>query len=343
MNSPAAPVRRFRPPRGEVALIILYALGALAAGLAGYKVLTWDPLKDARVTAAAKKFEKAEASYQAALQAVQAAQQASQQQQADVGADAKRQTQAAQSMVAATGQALASAPPDVRSDLHVSAALQTNAVAAHALQSVLGPLSPEQLAEVHRLVTNATAASEARRAQAAEELAGVKQQLAAAQQDKARHQQLLRDTEAKLATAQKAAADAQAVVQKTNQQLQEATSSRDSAGHLLDLLFFWLKVGLGLYLALTYGLPLASHFFPGLHPLSDLAHALLHPLMHQEKAGFEALARDASAATDELLELISVRCPDALKEAHTRAGAWITEHDGVRALFDRMLKVAHRR
>lgn len=324
-------------------MVVLYVVGALGAGFAGYKLLKWNPFKDDRVTAAARKFEAAEARYNAATQAVQTDRQAVQQQNTEVSADAKRQTQAAQSMVAATGQALASAPPEVRSDLHVSTALQTNAVAAHALQSALGPLSPEQLAEVNRLVANATAASEAQRAQAAEELAGVKQQLATEQADKQRHEQLLQESQTRLLAAQKAAADAQASVHRTDQQLQAATSSRDSLGHLLDLTFFWLKLGLALYVVLVYVLPLASHFLPGLHPLSDLAHALLNPFMHVEKAGSEALARDASAATDELLELISLRSPELLKEAHARAGAWLTDHDGVRALFEKMLKLVQRR
>ena len=45
-----------------------------------------------------------------------------------------------------------------------------------ALQTVLGSLTPEQLAEVNRLVANATAASEAQRAQAAAELAAVQEE-----------------------------------------------------------------------------------------------------------------------------------------------------------------------
>lgn len=341
--APAAPVVRLRSCRAEAVLIVLYVVGALGAGFLGFKLLKWDPFKDGRVTAAAKKFEDAEARYQAATQAVQAERAAARQQATEVDADAKRQTQAAQSMVAATGQALATAPPEVRGDLHVSAALQTNAVAAHALESALGPLSPAQLAEVNRLVASATAASEAQRAQADAQLADLTQQLAAAQADQHHHQQLLREADAKLADAQNAAADAQTTVEQTARQLRRTADHRDGLGHLLDRLFLGLKLGLGLYLVLAYGLPLASHFLPGLHPLSDLAHALLNPFMHQEKTGAEALARDASAATDELLELIAQRAPELLKEAHARAGAWLTEHDGVRARFEQMLKLVHRR
>ncbi len=341
--SPKPAPSRLRPCRGEATVAILYVLGALGVGFVGFKFLKWSPFKNASVTAAAKKYEVAEARYNAATQAVEAAQKAAQQQAAAIEADSKRQTQTAQSMVAATGQALASAPPEIRSDLHISSALQTNAVAAQALQSALGPLSTEQLAEINRLVANATAASEARRAQAAAELDSVKQQLAAEQADKQRHVQLLRESEAKLAAAQKSADQAQSAVAETAQKLHAATSDRDTFSGLLDQLFFWLKLALGLYAAFTYGLPLASHFLPGLRPLSDLAHAFIAPFTHLEKSGVEALARDASAATDELLELISQRHPEALKDAHARAGAWLTEHDGVRARFEQMLKLVHRR
>jgi len=276
MPSPSAATssRRLRSPRGVAVVVILYALGALGVGFAGYKFLKWNPFKNDSVTTAAQKFQEAEARYNAATQVVRADRQAAQQQTADA---------------------------------------------------------------------NATATSDAQRAQATAELTGVKQQLAAEQADKQRHQQLLQESETKLAAAQKTAASAQLSVDRTSRQLQEATSSSDGLGLLLDQLFFWLKLGLALYVVLVYVLPLASHFLPGLHPLANLAHALLNPVMHAEKTGFEALARDASAATDELLELISQRSPETLKEAHARTGAWITEHDGVRALFEKMLKLVQRR
>ncbi len=341
--APPTPRPRFRASRGEATVVILYILGAAVAVFTGVKLLKWNPFKDDRIAAAAKKFEDAEARYHAASEAVQTDRQAVQQQQTAANDDTRRQAQAAQSMVAATGQALAAAPPEIRRDLHVSTALQTNAVAAHALDSALGPLGPAQLAEVHRLVASATAASEAQRAEAATQLATVRQQLAAEQADKQHHQQLLQVSESKLASARQDAANAQAAVQQSAQQLQQAAADRDSLGGLLGRVFLLLKIGAVLYLVFAYALPLASHFLPGLRPLSELGHALLSPLVHQEKAGAEALARDASAATDELLELIAQRNPELLKEAHARVGAWLTEHDGVRARFEQMLKLVHRR
>lgn len=340
---PSTSSSRLRSCRGEAVAIVLYALGALVAVAAGAKFLRWDPTKDLRSVAAEKKLAEAEAGYLKATAAAQAAQQALQQQSAGIAGDARLQTQAAQSLVAATGQALAAAPADIRGDLHVSAALQTTTLASNALAQAVGPLSQAQLAEVTRLVAHATAASEARRAQAAEELNAVKQQLAAEQQDKERHRTLLQQAEARWQTAEQNAADTRTALEERTTRLQQVLTQHDGLGRTLERFFLWLKIGLGVYLLIAYVLPLVSHFLPGLRALSDLGHAVLTPFAHQEKNGVEALARDASAATDELLELIAQRAPDALKEAHERAGAWITDYDGVRARFEQMLKLAHRR
>lgn len=337
------PSARHRSVRGEALVIVLYALGSLVVVAAGVKFFRWDPTKQARTAAAEEKLTKAEAHYFAATDAAKAAQQALQQQTESVADDVRRQTQTAQSLVAATGQALAAAPADVRSDLHVSTAVQTNTLAAGALSQAVGPLSQEQLAEVARLVADATSASEARRAQATEELNAVRQQLATAQQDKERHQTLLQQAETRLQAAEKDTATARTALEQRTTHLKEVLASHDGLGRTLERIFLWLKIGLGLYLLIAYVLPLVSHFLPGLRALSDLGHAVLTPFAHQEKNGVEALARDASAATDELLELIAQRAPDALKEAHERAGSWITDYDGVRARFEQMLRLAHRR
>lgn len=334
---------RHRSHRGEAATAVLYVLGALVAVVTGYQVLKWNPFRENRVQDDARKFHQAEIAAADAQKKAEAGRQAVDQQETAVAADVKSQTQAAQSMVAATGQALAAAPPEIRRDFHVSTALQTNAVAAHALQSAVGPLSAAQLAEVGKLVAQATAASEAQRALAASELAAVQQQLAAEQADKQKHQQFLLQAQDNLRAAQHEAAATQAALEQTARQLQAAAAHRDGLGRRLEQLFLWLRLGLALYVLFAYVLPLASHFLPGLRALSELAHAVLNPFIHQEKAGTEMLARDASAATDELLELIAQRCPEALKEAHGRAGAWITEYDGVRTRFEQMLRLTHRR
>lgn len=334
---------RHRSCRGEAATVVLYVLGAVVAIITGYQVLKWNPFRSNRVQDDAKQFHKAEIAESDAQKKTEADQEIVNRQADAVATDVKSQTQAAQSMVAATGQALAAAPFEIRRDFHVSAALQTNAVAAHALQSAVGPLSAAQLAEVQKLVAQATAASEAQRAQAASELASVQQQLAAEQADKQKHLHLLQQAQEKLRVAQQDAAAAQTALEQTARQLQAAAIERDGLGARLDQVFLWLKLGLGVYVLFVYVLPLVSHVLPGLRALSDLAHAALNPFVHQEKTGAETLARDASAATDELLELIAQRAPDTLKEAHERAGAWITDYDGVRARFEQMLRLVHRR
>jgi|GEM_PF-6214673 len=341
MPPPSLP--RHRSRRGEAVTVVLYALGALVALFTGYQVLRLTPSKETQVKADARKFQESETAEVTAQKNVATDRQGVAQQETAIATAVKTQTQAAQSMVAATGQALAAAPAEIRRDLHVSAALQTNAVAAHALQSAVGPLSDAQLAEVRQLVAAATAASETERARAASELAAVQQQLAAEQADKQKHRQWLQAAQEKLLAAEKDAAAAQTALEQSARRLRAAATQRDGLGERLEHLLLWLKLGLALYLLFAYVLPLASHFLPGLRALSELAHAVLNPFVHQDKAGSEALARDASAATDELLELIARRSPDALQEAHERAGAWITEHDGVRARFDQMLRLTHRR
>lgn len=329
--------------RGLASIAVVYLLGFIVTGVVGYKVLHWDPTKEDRVEAASKKLEESEAKLSAATAALNSARENERQHAQAAADDAREQTRAGQTWVAATGQALTGAPAGVRGDLHVSAALHANSVAAQALEGAVGKLTPAQAAEVLAFINDATSASEARRAQADAELADAKKQLAELAQARQQQEQLTRAAEAKVNTAQQAVSRAASVVGRTVAHLNATLSSNSDLGGLLEHFFYYLKLAIIFYIVAIYILPLLAHMFPGLAPLADVAHALLSPLAHTAKIQAEALARDASAATDELLSHIEEKAPGILAEARTKVSAWITEADGTRERYEKMLRTAHRR
>lgn len=326
--------------RGFAAVIVVYALGAAAAGLAGYKFMKWDPLGDARIKTEAQKLADTSKRFDDAVAQLDAARAEVQKHQAEIDATTKKQTQTGQTWVAATGQSLAAAPDEIKAEVHVAAAIKANAVAASALEDAVGKMSAEQITAVLQFVANATSASESRRAQADAQLQLAQQQLADMRQQKDA------ETKAKEAAVEKQKAAEQAYV-RTKQandsvmnKLQSALSDNTGMDGVLGKLFFWLKLGLLVYVLIAYVLPLLANMFPGLKPAADLAHAVLAPLTAKAKAEAENLARDASAATHVVLTQIEEKAPSILAEAKTKAGEWLTEADGTKARFDNKLREA---
>ena len=326
--------------RGFAAVILVYILGAAGAGLAGYKFMKWDPLGDARIKAEAKKLADSSKRFDDAIQQLDAAKAAVQQHQAEIDATTKKQTQTGQTWVAATGQSLAGAPDDVRANLHVAAAIKSNAVAAQALEDAVGKIGSDQLAMVLQFVTNATSASETRRAHSYAQLQVVQQQLADMRQQKETETKLKEEAVKKQQVAEAAYQRTQQANQSVMGNLQSALTDNTGLAGLVHRLFFWLKAGLLVYVLIVWVLPLLAHMFPGLKPAADLAHAVMAPLTAKAKAEAENLARDASAATHVVLTHIEEKAPGVLAEAKTKAAEWLTEADGTKARFDNKLREA---
>lgn len=326
--------------RGFAAVIVVYVLGAAAAGLAGYKFMKWDPLGDARIKSEAQKLAETSKRFDDAMAQLDAARAEVKQRQEEIDATTKQQTQTGQTWVAATGQSLAAAPDDIKSEVHVAAAIKANAVAATALEDAVGKMSGEQIAAVLQFVANATSASETRRAQADAQLQVAQQQLAEMRQQKEA------ETKAKDAAIekQKVAEQAYARTKQANDsimgKLRSALSDNTGVDGVLGRLFFWLKLGLLLYVLTAYVLPLLANMFPGLKPAADLAHAVLAPLTAKAKAEAENLARDASAATHVAMTQIEEKAPSILAESKAKVNEWITEADGTKARFDNKLREA---
>ena len=143
---------------------------------------------------------------------------------------------------------------------------------------------------------------------------------------------------------QRVAEQAYARTKQANQtvmgKLQSALSDNAGMGGVLGRLFFWLKLGLLIYVLIAYVLPLLANMFPGLKPAADLAHAVLAPLTAKAKAEAENLARDASAATHVAMTQIEEKAPTILAEAKAKVGEWLTEADGTKARFDNKLREA---
>ena len=330
--------------RGFAPIIILYVVGGLGAAFVGYKAYTWDPLKSLRTSQAeadAKKLADTNAQLNAATTALQTAQAQLKSASDAIVVTTKQQTQVGQTWVAATGRVLQAAPPEIRGEQHVAAAIKSNAQAAQALTDAVGQLTPEQLAIVVQYVADATSAIEAKRAEADSML-----QQTQAQLDDMRRQKTGEETAKNTALSQLATATKQyeQVKQANRTALDTFNAALHENGGLSDILetvFFWLKFGVIAYVLLVYVLPLAAHMFPGLQPLADVTHALIAPLAAKAKQEAESLARDASAATHVVLNKIEAKAPDLLKEARADASEWITEADGTKARYDQMLRHAN--
>jgi len=244
------------------------------------------------------------------------------------------QTKQGQQYVEAAGQAIKAAAPEAKADPAIQLAGKLNDKAAGALAQAAGDLTAEQKAWVSQLIRDATNASEDRRASADKALSIA---------DEALRQSAVRERgELDRANAAREQADKLATEKKTLQtQLTQTLSEKSTLGEFTDTLIRWaLYIGIA-YVAIAYLLPLLALAFPVLKPIEAAAHAILAPFAAKAKADAEGLARDASAATHHLGQLIAAKAPQIAAEAQQIKSEWLTEADGTAARADAALRQAN--
>jgi hypothetical protein len=244
------------------------------------------------------------------------------------------QTKQGQQFVEATGQAINAAAPEAQADPAIQLAGKWNDKAAGALAQAAGPLTAEQKAWVSQLVRDATSASEDRRAAADKALSIA---------DEALRQSASRERgELDRATAARGQADKLAGEKKTLQeQLTQTLSEKNALGEAADMVIRWaLYIGIA-YLAIAYVLPLLEMACPALKPIVTAAHAILAPFAAKAKADAEGLARDASAATHHLGQLIATEAPQLAAKAQQIKSEWITVADGTAERAEAALRQAN--
>lgn len=245
-----------------------------------------------------------------------------------------RQVRTGQSLVAATGEALAAAGPAAQADPAVQFAGKTNAKAGEALAAAVGPLTPELRQWAIDIVRNATSASEAARAQAEAALQISDRDLAASQ---AREAQYLRDA----AAAQARATQLEQISTKLRTQLDETLAEKDRVGGLLDTVLRWaLYLGIA-YACAMYVLPLLGAVFPPLAPLATAVHAVVAPLGAKALKEAKSLAQDACAALHNVVQTVEAKAPAILAEVQAKKAEWITQNDGTAAREQEALRATN--
>lgn len=245
------------------------------------------------------------------------------------------QTRTGQSLVAATGEALAAAGPAAKADPAVQFAGRTNAKAGEALEAAVGPLTPELQQWSIDLVRNATSASEAARAKAEAALQLSDRDLAASQ---AREAQYLRES----AAAQARASQLEQIAGALRTQLDETLAEKDRVSDILDTVLRW-----ALYLGIAYAcamwvLPLLGAVFPPLAPIAAAVHAIVAPLGAKALKEAKSLAQDACAALHNVVQHVREKAPaDVVAKVDAIRGEWITQNDGTAARADEALRATH--
>lgn len=307
-----------RPCRGaiQIALVLLIA-GAIAVGGIVWKASRFHLFNagpsPAKITAQVQAVDQQQAKIDQAKEAGQAAQTA--------------QIKEGQKLNAATGQALDFASPSSKADPAIALAGRLNDKAGAALAAGVGPLTADEQAWVTQLIRDATSASESRRAAAETALQS--------------SDQALRDAQGKLKTANEEAEVAKKAKTDLEGQLKTTLAANSALGEFADTVIRWaLYIGIA-YLVIAYLLPLLALAFPVLKPIEAAAHAILAPFAAKAKADAEGLARDASAATHHLGQLIAAKAPQIAAEAQQIKSEWLTEADGTAARAEAALRQAN--
>jgi len=327
--------------RGFVPVVIVYILGAAGVGWMGYKVVTFDPGKTTEFKKVAAQMDQATKDVKTAQEKVTQASEKVDAATTKITTEKDTRLKAGQKLVADTQEALATAPAAIRADLHVKAAEETIRDAAKELETVLGSLTSEQRAEVQQLVAKLTSENETIRADAERELQQVR-----TERDQSVQRQIDAEKARSVALEQKSQAEKQLTAAQTEQgkaeaKLQDAAQSRDGFAMAFARFKNWVFIAVIVYVIVVFILPMLGTVFPAVAPFANAVHAIFSPIMAKMKGDAENLARDASAATQEVLNKVQEKAPGLIDEAKAKAAEWITEADGTRARFDKKLREAH--
>lgn len=245
---------------------------------------------------------------------------------AAVGIDAEnaKQVKAGQQLAATTTAALAAAGPEAKADPAVQLASKAAAKADAALSLGAGPLTPEQVAWVTKLVADATS-GEAKRTALAE----------AALTAKDSDLQRSVEREAKLTTrigeleGDKRVAD------------QTLIEHDGAASAFRATVMLWVYGLVGAYVVINYLLPLLAKSFPALGGIATAAHAVWSGLWAKTLAESKSLARDTSGALHSVMAIAETGNAKTAAAIKTEAATWITPSDGTAVRYAQALKDAN--
>lgn len=243
---------------------------------------------------------------------------------AGINVENAKQVKVGQQFAATTTAALAAAGPEAKADPAVQLASKTAAKADGALALGAGPLTPEQVAWVTKLVADATSGEAKRTALAEAALAAKDSDLQKSVNSEAKLTARVGELEG-----QKRDAD------------QKLIDHDGAASAFRATVWLWVYVLGGAYLAINFLLPLLAKSFPALGGVANAAHAVWSGLWAKTLAESKSLARDASGALHNVMAIAETGNAKTATAMKTEAATWITPADGTTIRYAQAVKDAN--